>query len=73
MDGGEQPIRDGDWPAFRWAHGKPSGAVEGRVELVATTPQWGTPDVLVKRLVRDGNGGRSFRTTSPKPITRRRI
>ena len=56
MDGGEDPIRDGDWLVFRWARSKPSGAVEGRVVLVESASRQGGRDLLVKRLVRDGGG-----------------
>ena len=55
MDGGRNPIRDGDWVVMRWARSASAAAVDGRVALVAT----GDPDVgeayHIKRLrKRDG-------------------
>lgn len=54
MDGGREPIRDGDWVVLRWARGLGIGAVLGRVALVEV----GDPDTGVsyhlKRVVQDG-------------------
>ncbi len=35
MDGGKNPIRDGDWVLLRWARGQGFAALEGQVALVA--------------------------------------
>jgi superfamily II DNA or RNA helicase/SOS-response transcriptional repressor LexA len=40
MDGGLQPLRDGDWAICAWARGQGLGAAEGEVALVAL----GDPD-----------------------------
>jgi hypothetical protein len=56
MNGGKEPIRDGDWVVLRWARGQGLGAVEGRVALVAMgDPAVGQSHHL-KRVVRDGDG-----------------
>jgi len=53
MDGGAEPIRDGDWLLFQYARGAGLGAVEGRVALVETESQQGDAAYQVKRVVRD--------------------
>ncbi len=58
MDGGADPIRDGDWLIFKYARGAGLGAVEGRVALVETEGQHGDAGYQVKRVVREG--GRWF-------------
>ncbi|MGB8930731.1 MAG: S24 family peptidase [Anaeromyxobacteraceae bacterium] len=58
MDGGADPIRDGDWLVLKYARGAGLGAVEGRVALVETEGQHGDAGYQVKRVVRDG--GRWF-------------
>ena len=55
MDGGAEPIRDGDWLIFRYARGAGLGAVEGRVALVETEGHGGDAGYQVKRVVRDAN------------------
>jgi superfamily II DNA or RNA helicase/diadenosine tetraphosphate (Ap4A) HIT family hydrolase len=58
MDGGVDPIRDGDWLVFKYARGAGLGAVEGRVALVETEGAHGDSGYQVKRVVRDA--GRWF-------------
>ncbi len=59
MDGGDAPIRDGDWAVLRWARAARLRALEGRVALVevpagsADEGSRGSAYVL-KRVVRDG-------------------
>lgn len=55
MDGGAEPIRDGDWLLFQYARGAGLGAVEGRVALVETESQEGDAGYQVKRVVREGS------------------
>jgi len=54
MDGGQEPLRHGDWAVLRLARGAPAGSVEGRVVLVETADG---PDLAyqLKRLLRSGN------------------
>lgn len=55
MNGGERPIRDGDWVLLKWARGKGLGAVRGRVALVGVGDPAGDRQFLLKRVVeRDG-------------------
>lgn len=54
MDGGTDPIRDGDWLLFRYARGAGLGAVEGRVALVETGDGQGDAGWQVKRVRRNG-------------------
>ncbi len=51
MDGGEAPIRDGDWVLMKWARGKGLGAVRGRVALVGVGDADGGRQFLLKRVV----------------------
>ncbi|HEY8517464.1 MAG TPA: DEAD/DEAH box helicase family protein [Candidatus Binatia bacterium] len=59
MDGGDTPIRDGDWVVLRWARAARFGAVEGRVALVElpASPNDASPDsaYVLKRVRRDGD------------------
>jgi SOS-response transcriptional repressor LexA len=56
MDGGREPIRDGDWLVMRYARGEGIGAIEGRVALVHTADATDAYAYQVKRVVREGNG-----------------
>ncbi|MFP2929821.1 DEAD/DEAH box helicase family protein [Pyxidicoccus sp. 3LG] len=51
MDGGERPIRDGDWLVMRYARAAGAGALEGKVALVQVPDTAGFA-YQVKRLVR---------------------
>jgi superfamily II DNA or RNA helicase/diadenosine tetraphosphate (Ap4A) HIT family hydrolase len=50
MDGGKEPLRDGDWAVMRVARHAPAGAVEGRVVLVQVEED----HFQIKRLKREG-------------------
>ena len=53
MDGGEQPLRDGDWAVMRVSRGEPASAFENRVVLVEV--HTGTlASYQIKRLQRQG-------------------
>lgn len=52
MDGGERPIRDGDWLVMRYARGAGAGAVEGKVALVQV-PEPAGYGYQVKRIVQE--------------------
>jgi hypothetical protein len=53
MDGGKDPIRDGDWLVMRFARGASRDAVAGKIALVEVPdPDLGS-SYLIKRLVRD--------------------
>lgn len=59
MDGGADPIREGDWAVMRWARAASVDALEGRVALVEIPgalegTSSGTVHLL-KRIVRDGD------------------
>jgi phage repressor protein C with HTH and peptisase S24 domain len=54
MDGGADPIRDGDWLIFRYARGAGLGAVEGRVALLQIGDGSGDGAYQVKRVVQAG-------------------
>ncbi len=54
MDGGSDPIHDGDWLVFRYARGAGLGSVVGRVALVQTDAGAGDHGFQVKRIVEDG-------------------
>jgi superfamily II DNA or RNA helicase/diadenosine tetraphosphate (Ap4A) HIT family hydrolase/HKD family nuclease len=56
MDGGVNPLRDGDWALFEWARGLGVGAVEGKVALVGVGAEDEGPEFFIKRVVRDGAG-----------------
>lgn len=53
MEGGERPIRDGDWLVMRYARAAGVGAVEGQVALVQVPDPAGY-GYQVKRVVREG-------------------
>jgi superfamily II DNA or RNA helicase/diadenosine tetraphosphate (Ap4A) HIT family hydrolase len=55
MDGGQTPLRDGDWALFEWARGLGVGALDGKVALVAIGDEAEGPEYHVKRIVRDGS------------------
>ena len=59
MDGGDAPIRDGDWAVLRWARAARLGALEGRIALVevAASSDDASDDAayVLKRVVRDGD------------------
>lgn len=63
MEGGERPIRDGDWLVMRYARGAGIGAVEGRVALVQVPDPAGF-NCQVKRVVRE-NGRWTLRSDNP--------
>ncbi len=52
MDGGERPIRDGDWLVMRYARAAGIGVVEGKVALVQVPDSAGY-GYQVKRVVRE--------------------
>lgn len=52
MDGGKNPIRDGDWVVFRWARGIGPGAVEGQVALVGLGDEHEGVSFHIKRVGR---------------------
>ncbi|QRK12331.1 S24 family peptidase [Archangium violaceum] len=54
MDGGERPIRDGDWLVMRYARAAGIGAVEGKVALVQV-PDAAGYGYQVKRIIREGD------------------
>ncbi len=64
MDGGKQPLRDGDWAILRLARSLPASAVEGRVVLVQVEGDAHGAGYQIKRLQRDGRG---WRLTSDNP------
>ncbi len=49
MDGGREPLRDGDWAVMRFARGAPAPSVEGRVALVQL-PADGGYQWVIKRV-----------------------
>ncbi|PTL81528.1 DEAD/DEAH box helicase family protein [Vitiosangium sp. GDMCC 1.1324] len=53
MDGGERPIRDGDWLVMRYARAAGIGAVEGKVALVQVPDPAGY-GFQIKRVIREG-------------------
>lgn len=64
MDGGKQPLRDGDWSVMRVARSLPASAVENRVVLVQVEGRSTGAQYQIKRLARDGRG---WRLTSDNP------
>jgi hypothetical protein len=56
MDGGKDPLRDGDWAIMRVARSMPASAVENRVVLVETSDDSFGAQYQIKRLVRRGTG-----------------
>lgn len=64
MDGGKDPLRDGDWAVMRLARSLPASAVEGRVVLVELHDDAFGARYQIKRLRRHGRG---WRLTSDNP------
>ncbi|MDB4958194.1 MAG: ATP-dependent helicase YejH [Myxococcales bacterium] len=64
MDGGKQPLHDGDWTVMRLARSMPASSVEGRVVLVQVEDDAHGAGYQIKRLKRDG---RAWRLTSDNP------
>jgi superfamily II DNA or RNA helicase/diadenosine tetraphosphate (Ap4A) HIT family hydrolase/SOS-response transcriptional repressor LexA len=64
MDGGKQPLHDGDWAVMRLARSLPASAVEGRVVLVQVEGDAHGAGYQIKRLRRDGRG---WQLTSDNP------
>jgi hypothetical protein len=64
MNGGKDPIRDGDWLIFQYARGAGLGAVEGRVVLVQVQDGTGDGAYQVKRVVREAG---KWRLNSDNP------
>jgi superfamily II DNA or RNA helicase/diadenosine tetraphosphate (Ap4A) HIT family hydrolase len=54
MDGGKEPLRDGDWAIMRLARGAPADALAGRVVLVQVPGEAFGSQYQIKRLVRRG-------------------
>jgi len=53
MDGGRDPIRNGDWVVLRWARGEALKNVAGRIALVETGESSGPAAYQLKRVVRE--------------------
>jgi hypothetical protein len=66
MNGGPDPIRDGDWLVFRYARGAGLGAVDGRVALVQLEDGTGDAAYQVKRIANEA--GR-WKLTSNNPAS----
>lgn len=64
MEGGKQPLHDGDWAVMRLARSMPAGAFEGRVVLVQVDSDAHGAGYQIKRLKRDGHG---WQLTSDNP------
>jgi len=64
MEGGKQPLHDGDWAVMRLARSMPASAVDGRVVLVQVEGDAHGAGYQIKRLKRDGRG---WRLTSDNP------
>jgi hypothetical protein len=56
MDGGDTPIRDGDWLIMSYARGDRLSSLEGNVALVETGAGSGEHGYQVKRVIRTGDG-----------------
>ncbi|MDI3282135.1 DEAD/DEAH box helicase family protein [Polyangium sp. 15x6] len=54
MNGGKEPIRDGDWLVMRFARSASRNAIEGKIALVEVPDSHLGASYLVKRIVRDG-------------------
>jgi hypothetical protein len=54
MDGGRQPIHDGDWAVLRVSRGQPASALENRVVLVQVHGGDSGEGYQIKRLRREG-------------------
>jgi len=55
MDGGRDPIRDGDWLVMRYARGAGIGAIERKIALVEATDSPGDTRYQLKRVVKEGD------------------
>lgn len=55
MDGGRDPLHDGDWAVMRVARGAPSGALNDRVVLVQVSGEAFGSQYQIKRLCRRDN------------------
>ncbi len=64
MNGGPNPIRDGDWLVFELARGAGLGAMDGRVALLQTGVGHGDLAYQVKRVVNDAG---TWRLRSDNP------
>jgi SOS-response transcriptional repressor LexA len=64
MEGGKQPLYDGDWAVMRLARSMPASSVEGRVVLVQVEGDAHGAGYQIKRLKREG---RAWRLTSDNP------
>lgn len=64
MEGGKQPLHDGDWAVMKLARSLPASAVENRVVLVEVEGDSFGAQYQIKRLKRDGRG---WRLTSDNP------
>jgi len=64
MDGGRDPLRDGDWAIMRVARSLPASSVENRVVLVEVEGSSFGAHYQIKRLTREGRG---WRLTSDNP------
>jgi SOS-response transcriptional repressor LexA len=65
MEGGTDPVRDGDWLVFRYARGVGLGAVEGRVALLQVEESSGDNVYQVKRVVNE-DGRWRLRSDNPE-------
>jgi superfamily II DNA or RNA helicase/diadenosine tetraphosphate (Ap4A) HIT family hydrolase/HKD family nuclease/SOS-response transcriptional repressor LexA len=64
MDGGRDPLRDGDWAVFQRARGASAASVEGRIALVEVPAETAGSTYQIKRVVnRDG----AWRLASDNP------
>lgn len=64
MDGGKDPLRDGDWAVLRVARGMAAAALENRIVLVQVAGVADGTQFQIKRLRRDGRG---WQLTSDNP------
>ena len=65
MDGGRQPIREGDWLVMRVSRGAPIRDVENKVALVQVPdPDYGHR-FQIKRIVSDASGGWLLKSDNP--------
>lgn len=58
MDGGREPLRDGDWAVMRVARSMPASSVENRIVLVEVEGDSFGAHYQIKRLQRAGRGWR---------------
>jgi SOS-response transcriptional repressor LexA len=69
MEGGPNPLREGDWAIFEPVHDAGLGALEGRVALVDLGDADAGMELHIKRIVRDGAGYR-LRSDNPEVAER---